>query len=496
MRGEGILNSKIEYSRCRIPRLTIDTEGWKKFKKEESEREKQLELQQMQSQEEDLRLTERRMDECEQSSRRMESKRKQEATKRKAKKLRLEPLVEWGEGGGRDVDQEDGTLDIWLGPTKKMEKEEDTQYDWKALPSVVKTSKLIQLELNFKSSQQSERTGKVDEILPEGWSQSDQTELEDKPADKSKGYVKKRGKISKKEAREIANKNKSMKEWLVQDKSVKDVDDDQEDFENETIAGMCEGDGALGVARKVKAKCMKTHWETRRWMNVLMNDLVGQVDARSVVDEIMDVVISDTIKDVRVKEIWKELEFDDKILKIIQDKIMKQKPISDNNIVLNSYVNLPVIVGESRTAIERGCGENAVVGGLGESLGAMPKLMDVSPKVNSNIAQPCVIIHSRGFEQNDVQQHDDVQDKIAVHSGGEGQDDGRVGGQGEAHAVHQYDGGDGELQHWGGVPDHDEDAREGQGDVHRVEGVVHRPQQLRQAKQGGRHQVPVGLVQL
>ena len=95
MRGEGILNSKTEYSRCRIPRLTIDTEGWKKFKKEESEREKQLELQQMQSQEEELRLTERRMDECEQSSRRMESKRKQEATKRKAKKLRLEPLVEW-----------------------------------------------------------------------------------------------------------------------------------------------------------------------------------------------------------------------------------------------------------------------------------------------------------------------------------------------------------------------------------------------------------------
>ena len=83
------------------------------------------------------------------------------------------------------------------------------------------------------------------------------------------------------------------------------------------------GDGAIGVARKVKAKCMKTHWETRRWMTGLMDDLVGQVDARSVVDEI----------------------------------------------ILNSYKNLPVIVGESQTAIERGCEENAVVGGLGESLG-------------------------------------------------------------------------------------------------------------------------------
>ena len=97
-----------------------------------------------------------------------------------------------------------------------------------------------------------------------------------------------------------------------------------------------------------------------------MDDLVGQVDTRSVVDEIVDVVISNTIKDFRVKEIWKELEFDDEILKIVQDKIMKQKPIADNNIILNSYKSLPVIVGESQTAIERGCEGNAVNGGRGE----------------------------------------------------------------------------------------------------------------------------------
>ena len=28
--GEAILNSKSEYSRCRVPRLRIDMEGWKK----------------------------------------------------------------------------------------------------------------------------------------------------------------------------------------------------------------------------------------------------------------------------------------------------------------------------------------------------------------------------------------------------------------------------------------------------------------------------------
>ena len=35
LRGEGVLNSKAEYSRCRIPRLVIDQEDWRIFKKKE-----------------------------------------------------------------------------------------------------------------------------------------------------------------------------------------------------------------------------------------------------------------------------------------------------------------------------------------------------------------------------------------------------------------------------------------------------------------------------
>ena len=35
LRGGGVLNSKSEYSRCRIPRLTIDQEEWKNMKKAE-----------------------------------------------------------------------------------------------------------------------------------------------------------------------------------------------------------------------------------------------------------------------------------------------------------------------------------------------------------------------------------------------------------------------------------------------------------------------------
>ena len=35
LRGEGVLNSKAEYSGCRIPRLVIDQEDWRIFKKKE-----------------------------------------------------------------------------------------------------------------------------------------------------------------------------------------------------------------------------------------------------------------------------------------------------------------------------------------------------------------------------------------------------------------------------------------------------------------------------
>ena len=35
LRGGGVLDSKTEYSRCRLPRLTVDMEEWRVKKKEE-----------------------------------------------------------------------------------------------------------------------------------------------------------------------------------------------------------------------------------------------------------------------------------------------------------------------------------------------------------------------------------------------------------------------------------------------------------------------------
>ena len=44
LRGENVLNYKTEYSRCRLPRLTIDREDWKTAKEKETKRLKEDEL--------------------------------------------------------------------------------------------------------------------------------------------------------------------------------------------------------------------------------------------------------------------------------------------------------------------------------------------------------------------------------------------------------------------------------------------------------------------
>ena len=90
------MNSKTEYSRCRLPRLVIDNEEWKKSKKEEK---KNLEKETV-SNENELDNDSNRGMENETDNNRMESKRKKgnnNSGQAKTKKRKLDPLVDWGE---------------------------------------------------------------------------------------------------------------------------------------------------------------------------------------------------------------------------------------------------------------------------------------------------------------------------------------------------------------------------------------------------------------
>ena len=84
--GDNILNSKSEYSRCRIPRLRIDMEGWTKPKKDEQEK--------ANTGQDD---TVRDLEETENEVRRQEAKRKegQEGGRRK-RRTKFPRMEGWG----------------------------------------------------------------------------------------------------------------------------------------------------------------------------------------------------------------------------------------------------------------------------------------------------------------------------------------------------------------------------------------------------------------
>ena len=98
LRGDNVLNSRTEYSRCRVPRLTIDKEEWKTAKKSER---KLLEAKESVVSMEDEGRAQRRMEEdmttWQEKIIREKSKRKPlESKERPAKRKNLDRLVEWG----------------------------------------------------------------------------------------------------------------------------------------------------------------------------------------------------------------------------------------------------------------------------------------------------------------------------------------------------------------------------------------------------------------
>ena len=102
-RGSQILNSKSEYSRCRVPRLRIDKEGWMEKVEKGGKDEKKMESQitdAVSSQEEGMNLLDTgdvNFSEAELSIGEQELKRKNETQKgRKSKRRRMERLEGWG----------------------------------------------------------------------------------------------------------------------------------------------------------------------------------------------------------------------------------------------------------------------------------------------------------------------------------------------------------------------------------------------------------------
>ena len=111
LRGENVLNSRTEYSRCRIPRLTIDKEEWKKAKKKEIE---VLDRDDEVHGDETEQGHQEAVAAGQEEVKRTQMKRKVSNETRASKRPRLETLVDWGEGEER-VNLEMEGIQRWLG---------------------------------------------------------------------------------------------------------------------------------------------------------------------------------------------------------------------------------------------------------------------------------------------------------------------------------------------------------------------------------------------
>ena len=123
LRGEDILNSKTEFNGCKVPRLKIDLEGWRKErdmgKATTNPPEGEMgdaDLTGMMELEFDQEIS---LADMENSARRDDTKRKADGSEkvRKAKKRKLEKLVNWGmEDDGESVEQVEETPGVtgWI----------------------------------------------------------------------------------------------------------------------------------------------------------------------------------------------------------------------------------------------------------------------------------------------------------------------------------------------------------------------------------------------
>ena len=115
LKGGGVLNSKSEYSRCKLPRLTIDRDTWNSQKQATSiiESVEDVALEKLTTELEDnLASTGTR-------AFLQDGKRKKQSAggmKKRPKRLNLDPLIGWGEGV---VGEEEKEIQDWLTKPEK-----------------------------------------------------------------------------------------------------------------------------------------------------------------------------------------------------------------------------------------------------------------------------------------------------------------------------------------------------------------------------------------
>ena len=208
LRGGNTLNSKTEYNRCRIPRLTIDHDVWNMMKRQQM-KQREEEIMNM---EEELKPTEMEDMENVIGPNKVISKRKDKPSIRtNAKKLKLTKLEEWGE---KLVIEQNNSMSEWLTRSSREDQEEGLAKLWNHQNGIGHSCKMKQMELSFSqilhqtevSNPEDEHAGRLD-ITQASMDAQDEATTGEK-------YKVNTGKMTGKEIKEMAAKNRSVKDWM------------------------------------------------------------------------------------------------------------------------------------------------------------------------------------------------------------------------------------------------------------------------------------------
>ena len=251
-----------------------------------------------------------------------------------SKRRKLEDGPGWGERSEDRVEVQD--VRSWL---RSMPKEGEVSDDWRIDEAPTKTRKMVQLELECstmslskpETSEETPEASYADDPLPsrlEG--QLPRQQVEEGIELKEKEYVRKTGKIRKKEAKELASKNRSITSWMRKPPTptkapeearmmdrLGDQEPEVEGMEIEERMGFDIGK----VERLALAKEKKEKLETRVMVRKLVQEMVRQVPVKSILEE----CLSKCVWEGEANRLWRVVEDDLELQEEMERRILQAR---------------------------------------------------------------------------------------------------------------------------------------------------------------------------
>ena len=275
LRGSNVLNSKSEYSRCRVPRLTINREEWQTGSdKKEEERKEMDRRKEAEAAEETLLQGGAAWDISKKGG---ATKRKGTDKGRKSKKRKLEKLVGWGEDADEESIEAEEQIQNWLQGEDKNDRLE-------------KSEKMKQMEVTF---------GK--EILKK---------LETSKKEKATPKLSKKEKLKK--AAEISQK---LTKWLRPEKKVLEWFEDPDLPELEDVMIIEERE----ISRKLESKKM-----AEGVCRDMLDDIVSGLEAASITNNLVEEIVSESWERITLESTWKLIKEDQKLESMLISRMLEK----------------------------------------------------------------------------------------------------------------------------------------------------------------------------